>query len=105
MNAVVPGAVFLLNNEMGDFNAKPGLTTETGLIGTEANLARPEKRMLSSMTPTIIEKDGELVAVIGSPGGRAIIKTVLQGILNLIDFEMDVEEAGEAKRLHGQGLA
>lgn len=102
MKAVVPGAGFLLNNEMGDFNAKPGLTTETGLIGTEANLARPEKRMLSSMTPTIIEKDGKLVAVIGSPGGRTIINTVLQVILNLIDFEMDIQEAVEAKRIHHQ---
>src|SRR5690606_31643760 len=66
---VVPGAGFLLNNEMGDFNGRPGLTTETGLIGTEPNLARPEQRMISSMTPTILARDGELVAVFGSPGG------------------------------------
>src|SRR5690606_19206363 len=64
----VPGAGFLLNNEMGDFNAAPGLTTDRGLIGTEPNLARPEQRMLSSMTPTILAKDGRTVAVIGSPG-------------------------------------
>lgn len=99
---VVPGAGFLLNNEMGDFNGKPGLTTESGLIGSEPNLARPEKRMLSSMTPTIVAKDGELVAVVGSPGGRTIINTVLQVILNLIDFEMDIQEAVDAKRIHHQ---
>src|SRR5690606_28564501 len=69
---VVPGAGFLLNNEMGDFNGKPGLTTTSGLIGTTPNLARPEQRMLSSMTPTILARDGQLVAVIGSPGGRTI---------------------------------
>jgi gamma-glutamyltranspeptidase/glutathione hydrolase len=102
MKAVVPGAGFLLNNEMGDFNGKPGLTTETGLIGTEANLARPEKRMISSMTPTIVAKDGKLVAVVGSPGGRTIINTVLQVVLNLIDFEMDIQEAVNARRIHHQ---
>lgn len=102
VKAVVPGAGFLLNNEMGDFNGKPGLTTETGLIGTEPNLARPEKRMLSSMTPTIVAKDGELVAIVGSPGGRTIINTVLQVLLNLIDFEMDIQEAVNAKRIHHQ---
>jgi gamma-glutamyltranspeptidase/glutathione hydrolase len=101
---VVPGAGFLLNNEMGDFNAAPGLTTEAGLIGTEANLARPEQRMLSSMTPTIVARDGGLVAVIGSPGGRTIINTVLQVVLNLIDFEMDIAEAVKAPRLHHQWL-
>jgi gamma-glutamyltranspeptidase/glutathione hydrolase len=99
---VVPGAGFLLNNEMGDFNGKPGLTTETGLIGTEPNLARPGKRMLSSMTPTIIAKDGKLVAVVGSPGGRTIINTVLQVSLNLMDFGMNVQEAVNAKRIHHQ---
>lgn len=99
---VVPGAGFLLNNEMGDFNGKPGLTTEAGLIGTEPNLARPGKRMLSSMTPTIIAKDGKLVAVVGSPGGRTIINTVLQVSLNLMDFGMNVQEAVNAKRIHHQ---
>lgn len=101
---VVPGAGFLLNNEMGDFNAAPGLTTDDGLIGTEPNLARPEQRMLSSMTPTIVAKDGKLVAVIGSPGGRTIINTVLQVILNLVDFEMGIGEAVAARRFHHQWL-
>ena len=99
---VVPGAGFLLNNEMGDFNAAPGMTTETGLIGTEPNLARPEQRMLSSMTPTILAKDGELVAVIGSPGGRTIINTVLQVALNLIDHGMNLTDAVAAARVHHQ---
>lgn len=102
MKAVVPGAGFLLNNEMGDFNPKLGLTTETGLVGTRPNLAQPKKTMLSSMSPTILEKDGKLVAVVGSPGGRTIINTVLQVVLNLVDFEMDVQEAVDAKRIHHQ---
>ena len=101
---VVPGAGFLLNNEMGDFNAQPGLTTPTGLIGTEPNLARPEQRMLSSMTPSIIAKDGKLVAVIGSPGGRTIINTVLQVTSNVIDFGMNIQLAVNAARLHHQWL-
>ena len=100
----VPGAGFLLNNEMGDFNARPGLTTETGLIGTEANLARPEQRMLSSMTPTILARDGELAAVIGSPGGRTIINTVLQIVVNVVDFGMSPADAVAARRLHHQWL-
>ncbi len=89
---------------MGDFNAKPGLTTENGLIGTDPNLARPEQRMLSSMTPTIVAKDGSLVAVVGSPGGRTIINTVLQVILNIVDFDMDIQRAVGARRLHHQWL-
>ena len=101
---VVPGAGFLLNNEMGDFNAKPGLTTETGLIGTTPNLARPEQRMLSSMTPSILAKDGQLVAIIGSPGGRTIINTVLQVALNVIEFDMNIAEAVAAPRMHHQWL-
>jgi gamma-glutamyltranspeptidase/glutathione hydrolase len=101
---VVPGAGFLLNNEMGDFNAKPGLTNTNGLIGTQPNLARPEQRMLSSMTPSIIAKDGKLVAVIGSPGGRTIINTVLQVASNIIDFGMTIREAVAAPRLHHQWL-
>jgi gamma-glutamyltranspeptidase/glutathione hydrolase len=101
---VVPGAGFLLNNEMGDFYGKPGFTATRGLIGTDANLARPEQRMLSSMTPTIVTKDGELVALVGSPGGRTIINTVLQVILNLIDFEMSMHDAVAAPRLHHQWL-
>lgn len=101
---VVPGAGFLLNNEMGDFNAAPGLTTESGLIGTAPNLAAPEKRMLSSMSPTILEKDGRLFAVVGSPGGRTIINTVLQVSLNLMDFDMDILQAVQAPRVHHQWL-
>jgi len=101
---VVPGGGFLLNNEMGDFNAAPGLTTETGLIGTDNNLARPEQRMLSSMTPSILAKDGNLVAVIGSPGGRTIINTVMEVILNVVDFGMDIEQAVNAPRFHHQWL-
>ena len=100
----VPGAGFLLNNEMGDFNAGPGLTNDSGLIGTEPNLARPEQRMLSSMTPSILAKDGELVAVVGSPGGRTIINTVMQVILNVVEFDMNIQEAVNAKRLHHQWL-
>lgn len=101
---VVDGAGFILNNEMGDFNAGPGLTNATGLIGTEPNLARPQQRMLSSMSPSIVARDGELVAVIGSPGGRTIINTTLQLILNMVDFGMGIGEAVEAPRLHHQWL-
>lgn len=104
LGAVVPGAGFLLNNEMGDFNALSGVTDTTGLIGTPANLARPGKRMLSSMTPTIIAKDGRLVAVVGSPGGRTIINTVLQVILNQVDFKMGIQDAVTAPRFHHQWL-
>ncbi|HIE92623.1 MAG TPA: gamma-glutamyltransferase, partial [Acidobacteria bacterium] len=100
----VPGAGFLLNNEMGDFNAAPGLTTQTGLIGTGPNLAEPGKRMLSSMTPTIVAREGQLVMVTGSPGGRTIINTVLMTILNVVDFGMNIQEAVDAPRLHHQWL-
>lgn len=101
---VVPGAGFLLNNEMGDFNAAPGLTDDRGLIGTNPNLARPGKRMLSSMAPTIIAKDGQLFMVTGTPGGRTIINTVLTTILNVIDFGMNAQEAVDAGRIHHQWL-
>jgi len=101
---VVPGAGFLLNNEMGDFNGQPGLTDERGMIGTTANLARPGKRMLSSMAPTIISKDGQLFMVTGTPGGRTIINTVLTTILNVIDYGMNAQEAVDAGRLHHQWL-
>jgi gamma-glutamyltranspeptidase / glutathione hydrolase len=100
----VPGAGFLLNNEMGDFNARPGLTTEDGLIGTEPNLARPEQRMLSSMTPTILARNGQLVAVIGTPGDRTIINTVLQVVLNIADHGMSIQQAVDAPRMHHQWL-
>jgi len=101
---VVPGAGFLLNNEMGDFNPRAGLTTRDGLIGTEANLVAPEKRMLSSMSPTILARDGALVAVTGSPGGRTIINTVLQMVLNVTEFELPPERAVAAPRVHHQWL-
>ncbi|NJD18701.1 MAG: gamma-glutamyltransferase [Gemmatimonadetes bacterium] len=104
VGVVVPGAGFLLNNEMGDFNAGPGLTDDTGLIGTTPNLARPEQRMLSSMTPSILAKDGKLVAVVGRPGGRTIINTVLQVVLNVVDFGMNIQEAVNAPRIHHQWL-
>ncbi len=98
------GAGFLLNNEMGDFNAAPGLTTEAGLVGTPPNLARPQQRMISSMTPTILAKDGKLVAVIGSPGGRTIINTVLVVALDIMDFGMPMQDAVNAPRMHHQWL-
>jgi gamma-glutamyltranspeptidase/glutathione hydrolase len=101
---VAPGTGFLLNNEMGDFNPVPGLTDETGKIGTEANLAAPGKRMLSSMTPAIVVKDGKPLLLIGSPGGRTIINTVVQVVVNLLDFRMDVAEAIAAPRIHHQWL-
>lgn len=101
---VVEGAGFLLNNEMGDFNAIPGRTDTTGTIGTAPNLIRPGKRMLSSMTPTILARDGRPMVVIGSPGGRTIINTVLQVILNVVDHEMNIAQAIEAPRMHHQWL-
>ncbi len=101
---VVAGGGFLLNNEMGDFNAAPGLTTTDGLIGSEPNLAQPGKRMLSSMTPTILARDGALFMVTGSPGGRTIINTVLLTILNVVDFGMNAQQAVDAPRFHHQWL-
>jgi gamma-glutamyltranspeptidase/glutathione hydrolase len=101
---VAPGTGFLLNNEMGDFNAGPGLTDDQGLIGTPPNLAQPGKRMLSSMSPTILTKDGQLFMVIGSPGGRTIINTVLTTILNVVDYGMNAQEAVDAGRMHHQWL-
>lgn len=101
---VADGLGFLYNNEMGDFNPEPGRTDETGMIGTPPNLVAPGKRMLSSMTPTIVAKDGKPVLLIGSPGGRTIINTVLQIVLNVIDHEMNIAEAIAAGRLHHQWL-
>ncbi len=101
---VVQGGGFLLNNEMGDFNWKPGRTDRTGMIGTEPNLIEPGKRMLSSQTPTIVTKDGRVVLITGSPGGRTIINTVLQVVLNVIEFDMDPASAVEAPRFHHQWL-
>lgn len=101
---VVEGAGFLLNNEMDDFSGKPGVMNQFGLLGTEANSIQPEKRMLSSMTPTIILKDDKPYIIIGSPGGSQIITTVLQVVLNCIDFDMNIREAIEAPRIHHQWM-
>ena len=101
---VAEGLGFFLNNEMGDFNPIPGRTTSRGLIGTPPNWIAPEKRMLSSMTPTIIAKDGKPLYVIGSPGGRTIINTVFQVTLNVIDHNMGIAQAVEVGRIHHQWL-
>lgn len=101
---VVDGAGFLLNNEMGDFNAIPGYTNSKGRIGTKPNQIEPEKRMLSSMSPTIVTRDGKPVIIIGTPGGRTIINTVLQVIVNVIDFELNIAKAIESPRMHHQWL-
>ena len=101
---VVSGAGFLLNNEMGDFNWKPGHTDARGNIGTPANQIAPGKRMLSSQTPTIVARDGKAVLVTGSPGGRTIINTVLCVVLNVIEFEMDPLSAIRAPRSHHQWM-
>ena len=101
---VVEGAGFLLNNEMGDFNARPGVTTADGWIGTEPNQIRPEQRMLSSMTPTIVAKNGVPLFATGTPGGKTIINTTMQTILNVIDHEMNIARAISAPRIHHQWL-
>ncbi|MEB2776547.1 gamma-glutamyltransferase [Algoriphagus sp. D3-2-R+10] len=95
---------FIFNNEMGDFNPVPGVTTTTGQIGSDPNLVAPEKRMLSSMTPTIVAKDGKPYLVIGSPGGRTIINTVFQTVLNVLAYDMRVDRAIEAMKIHHQWL-
>jgi gamma-glutamyltranspeptidase/glutathione hydrolase len=99
-HVVVDGAGFLLNNEMGDFNKKPGTTDLTGNIGTDANLIAPGKRMLSSMTPTIMTKDGKLVLITGSPGSRTIINTVLDIVLDVAAWGMTGKDAIDAPRMH-----
>ena len=101
---VVGNAGFFLNNEMDDFSVKPGVPNQFGLVGNEANAIEPEKRMLSSMTPTIIEKDGELFMVIGAPGGSTIITAVFQVFLNVVEFGMPLDDAIFAKRFHHQWL-
>ncbi len=101
---VVKGAGFLLNNEMGDFNKKPGETNTTGDIGTKANLIVPGKRMLSSMTPAIVTRNGKVVLITGSPGGRTIINTVLNIVLGVLEFGMNGRQAVDAPRLHHQWL-
>jgi gamma-glutamyltranspeptidase/glutathione hydrolase len=99
---VVDGAGFLLNNEMDDFSAKPGFPNMYGLIGGEANAIAPNKRMLSSMTPTIVEKNGDLFMVVGTPGGSTIITSVFQTILNVIEFDMHMQAAVNFQRFHHQ---
>ena len=101
---VVENAGFILNNEMDDFSVKPGYPNMFGLIGGEANSIEPNKRMLSSMTPTIIEKNDNLYMVLGTPGGSTIITSVFQTILNVIDFNMGMQEAVDAKKFHHQWL-
>ena len=102
---VVDNAGFLLNNEMDDFSAKPGVPNAYGLIGNSANSIEPNKRMLSSMSPTIVETSkGELFLVVGSPGGSTIITTTAQVIMNVIDFGMSIEDAVESSRFHHQWI-
>jgi len=101
---VVEGAGFFLNNEMDDFSAKPGAPNMYGVIGKEANAIHPHKRMLSSMTPTIVLRNHQPFLVLGSPGGSTIITTVLEVILNIIDHHMDLLEAVDAPRIHHQWL-
>ncbi len=101
---VTEGAGFLLNNEMDDFSSKPGVPNLFGLTGGEYNEIQPGKRMLSSMTPTIISRNGKLFMVVGSPGGSTIITSVFQVILNVVDFDMDISAAVNAGRFHHQWL-
>ncbi|NKI32410.1 gamma-glutamyltransferase [Croceivirga thetidis] len=99
-----PELGFFLNNEMDDFSSKPGVPNMFGLIGAEANNIQPEKRMLSSMTPTIVEKDGVLYMVVGTPGGSTIINFVAQTILNVYEFDLSMQNAVNAPRFHHQWL-
>jgi gamma-glutamyltranspeptidase/glutathione hydrolase len=95
---------FFLNNEMDDFSVKPGSPNMFGLVGNEANSIAPQKRMLSSMTPTIIEKNGKLFMVVGTPGGSTIITSVLQAILNVYEYNLSMQEAVNSPRFHHQWL-
>ncbi len=101
---VVDGAGFFLNNEMDDFSAKPGVPNLYGLVGAEANAIAPRKRMLSSMTPTIVERGDDLLLVLGAPGGSTIITAVLQTMINVIDYGMPIDSAIVAARVHHQWL-
>ncbi|MFO7524186.1 MAG: gamma-glutamyltransferase [Ignavibacteriaceae bacterium] len=101
---VVEGAGFLLNNEMDDFSIQPGVPNQFGLTGGEANKIEPNKRMVSSMTPTIILKDNEPYLIVGSPGGSTIMTVVLQVILNVLEFEMNIQQANDLPRFHHQWL-
>jgi gamma-glutamyltranspeptidase/glutathione hydrolase len=100
----VGGAGFLLNNEMDDFSSKPGTPNMYGLVGGKANSIQPNKRMLSCMTPTIVEKDGKLFMIVGTPGGSTIITSVFQTVLNVIEFDKSMQGAVAAKRFHHQWL-
>ena len=101
---LVKGAGFFLNNEMDDFSAKPGVPNVYGLLGSSANAIAPEKRMLSSMTPTIVEKNGKLKMVVGTPGGSTIITSVLQNILNVVEYDMGMQESVNKARFHHQWM-
>ena len=101
---VIEGTGVLMNNEMDDFAAAPGIPNQFGLLGAEANEIIPGKRPLSSMTPTIVMRDNELFFTTGSPGGSRIISAVLQSILNIVDFKMDLDQANRSKRIHHQWL-
>ena len=101
---VVRGAGYILNNQMTDFNPRPGFTGTNGQIGTKPNQIAPGKRMLSSMTPVIVLKGGKPVLVTGSPGGRTIINTVLCVVLNVTEFDMPVGDAVSTPRLHHQWM-
>ena len=103
-HVVIAGTGVLLNNEMGDFNKKPGTTDLTGNIGTPANIIAPGKRMLSSMSPVIVTKNGKLALITGSPGGRTIINTVLDVVLNVMAYGMTGRDAVDAPRMHHQWL-
>ena len=103
-HVVVKGTGFLLNNEMGDFNKKPGETNLTGDIGTPANLIDPGKRMLSSMTPSMVVKDGKVVLLTGSPGGRTIINTVFTIVFGVVEYGLNGREAVDLARMHHQWL-
>lgn len=101
---IVAGSGFFLNDEMDDFSIKPGEPNMYGVIGGEANKIEPNKRMLSSMTPTILERDGKLVMVVGTPGGSTIITSVFQTIINVTAFDMNMQQAVNARRIHSQWL-
>jgi gamma-glutamyltranspeptidase/glutathione hydrolase len=101
---IAPGTGFFLNNEMDDFTVKPGTPNLYGLVQGEANAIMPGKRPLSSMAPTLVEKDGRVLLVLGSPGGSHIITAVLETVLNIVDYGMAPQEAVDAPRLHHQGL-
>ncbi len=101
---VVAGSGFILNDEMDDFSVKPGVPNMYGAVGGEANKIEATKRMLSSMTPTIVEKNDKLFMVVGTPGGTTIITSVFQTILNVVEFKMTMQEAVSAKRFHSQWL-